>query len=56
MGNEKRLHLREHVYENSDGDVVRQFIDDDGLIVEEYKLEERWVKKDEFVYVGQRDY
>jgi hypothetical protein len=56
MGNEKKLHLREHVYENTNGDVIRQFVDDEGVIIEEYKLEERWVKKDEFVYVGQRDY
>jgi hypothetical protein len=56
MANEKKLHLNEHIYENEHGDVIRQFIDHDGVVIEEYKLEERWVKKDEFVYVGQKDY
>jgi hypothetical protein len=56
MSDEKRSHLHTRIYEDSNGKVIRQYIDDDGMIVEEYTLEERWVKKDEFVFVGQRDY
>lgn len=56
MSHEKSLHLHERVYEGQSGNVIRQFIDDDGVIIEEYTLEERWIKKDEFVYVGQRDH
>lgn len=56
MTKEKKLHLNEHIYEDSNGNVIRQFIDHDGVIIEEYKLEERWVKKGEFIYVGQRDH
>ncbi|MGC4375789.1 hypothetical protein WD019_02440 [Fictibacillus sp. Mic-4] len=56
MSQEKRLHLRERIYEDTNGKVKRQFIDDDGVVIEEYTLEERWVKADQFVFVGDRDY
>jgi hypothetical protein len=52
---ERKPHLHERIFEGSDGNFIRQFIDNDGVIIEEYSLEERWVKKDEFVYVGQRN-
>lgn len=55
MTNEKKLHLHERIFENESGNVVRQFIDDDGVIIEEYKLEERWVKADQFVFIGDRE-
>ncbi|OAB35928.1 hypothetical protein [Paenibacillus glacialis] len=51
---EKLLHT--HEYENEKEEIIRQFVDNEGVIVEQYKLELRWVKEDQFVYVGSRDH
>lgn len=45
--------LNERLVTNEDGEIIgRQFIDSDGVIIDELRLEQRWVRGNQYVYVG----
>lgn len=48
----QRSLLQDHVFTSESGETIRQFIDSDGVIIDELRLEQRWIRGDQYVYVG----
>jgi|GEM_PF-3823415 len=52
---DKLQRLREHVFIDDSGKTVRQFVDPDGVIIEQYKLVQQWVRESDQKQTSKED-